>query len=142
MEDAGTEEWPGHGRIIAALRIGSGFFVAQAEMAKKKPTKKKSKNQADGVLIPIHWPADPGEAKFASNMIAQVDEHTVYISFFQISPPLVMGEGEQRQKQIEAIKGVNPTLVTRIAYPKEKIQGVINALQSLVQDPEGSPSDE
>ena len=99
-------------------------------MAKKKKTKRPASKSSSGKVLTIEWPVELGVSQFANNVVIQSDENTSYLSFYQINPPLIFGTSQQKKKQLDSLKSIQPKLVASIAVPREKIQVIIEALQT------------
>jgi hypothetical protein len=82
-----------------------------------------------GKMLPLVW-EEPGTAVFANQAIAQYDGHSVYLTFGQVRPPLILGETEEeRHRQIEKVQSVTVLPVVRIAMTPETFRVVAEALQ-------------
>jgi hypothetical protein len=79
--------------------------------------------------LSIEWyvPADL-VSRHATNIVAQYAEGEYIISFFEIVPPMVLGEPEERLKQIEQLASVRAQCVARIVVPMHKMESFIGVL--------------
>ena len=105
-------------------------------MAKKSP--KESQQIAS---VPIKWLGSPAPSIFANQMIVQADANDFYLSFFEITPPLVIGENESEQKkQIEAMGGVEARLVARLVINAQRMETFAGAImQTVIKHKEKHP---
>lgn len=68
---------------------------------------------------------------FANNLIVQRDENTVYLSFYQITPPMILGDSENDRRQLfDELLKVDAHPVARIAIPLERLGPFLEVLQS------------
>jgi hypothetical protein len=69
------------------------------------------------VKVAIKWPVNPGPAVFANNVTLQLDtDGNVYLTFFQVIPPVLLGEGDSRiEERIKSVTSVEAIPVARIA---------------------------
>jgi hypothetical protein len=71
------------------------------------------------------------ETAFANHFTVQLSAHgEVLLSFFEIVPPLILGDAEERQRKIEAVKEVTARCVARIALSGERFQEVAATMAS------------
>lgn len=90
-------------------------------------------------LVRVVWPEETSPALFANNMLVQRDETTVYVSFFQFNPPIIMADtDEERKRAIEAVDKIHALPVARIAFPVQKTEALIAALKQQVMPGERS----
>ena len=74
------------------------------------------------VHIDWHFPENMN-SKYATNLIVQHNEHEFVLSFFEIAPPIVLG-----QKDLD-IDSVNAECVSRIVIAPSRIEEFITVLQ-------------
>jgi hypothetical protein len=66
---------------------------------------------------------------FANHMTVQQNaEGEVTISFFEVVPPVMLGEMEERTAQLEKIESVDAECVTRIVITRNRLLAFIGAL--------------
>ena len=70
-----------------------------------------------------------GRARYAQNFVIQHSEHEFLISFFEIWPPMLLGEPEVIAKRAEAIKSVPARCVGQIIVSAERMPDLIRVLQ-------------
>ena len=68
-------------------------------------------------------------ATFSNYATVQNEGHEIYLSFFEIRPPLILGDEENKKKQLEELESVNAKCVSRIVMSTGRIPGLIQALQ-------------
>ena len=85
----------------------------------------------EGVMLRVAW-NELGPAVFANQVLALTHESMLHLGFYQIVPPLVLGDTEEERSQaIEAIgqRGtVDAKLVVHITLPLSKLTAIIDAL--------------
>jgi hypothetical protein len=78
--------------------------------------------------LPIEWHIPDGmTGRHATNIVVQYVEGEYVVSFFELVPPIVLGEPEERLKQIEQLTSVRAQCVARIVVPAHKMEGFIGA---------------
>lgn len=90
---------------------------------------KKVKKPSIAKFLTIEWPVDPGAAQFANNIVVQSDERTLYLSFFQLNPPMIMGSQAERKQQLDAMSSIEPRLISRIALPLDQMEKLDEAMK-------------
>jgi len=84
----------------------------------------------DGKTVRINW-IDAGPAILANNLTVQRDDNTVYVTFYQITPPLVFGEDEEaKMREFEKIESINALPVAKLAIPVQQLKSFVNALNA------------
>jgi hypothetical protein len=99
-------------------------------------SKKTSENEApqavpeDAKLIPIEYefPGDTVSSKFSNHVVVQNEGSEVYISFFEIQPPMLTGTEETRRKKIQELDSVTARCVTRVIITTARLPSLINVL--------------
>ncbi len=93
-------------------------------MAKKKPEKEKE------VALPIEWSVSEAIiAKYATNMVVQRLENEFLISFFEMKPPILLGDPELIAEKLEGVKSAQANCVAQIIVAHNKLPSFIEALQ-------------
>jgi hypothetical protein len=84
----------------------------------------------EGYRLPIEWyyPEDI-ISRYATNMVVQHTEHEFIISFFEIQPPVVLGEIEAREAQLDKIESVRANCIARVIVAPERLAEFIQVLQ-------------
>ena len=79
--------------------------------------------------IPIEWHVPEGlPTVYANNVVVQHTDSEFIVSFFQAFPPLLLGDPEQVQKQVEALEAVRAQCVAKIVITPAKMETIIGAL--------------
>lgn len=80
--------------------------------------------------LPIKWhiPEDL-KCQYASNMVVQHTDHEFTISFFNITPPLILGEYEQVKQELGKMENVQADCVGRIIVAASRMPKFVEALQ-------------
>lgn len=94
------------------------------------PNKKQDQSQ----VLPVEWnvPEDM-VARYATNMVVQRLENEFLISFFEIRPPIILGEPAEVIKKYQQMKSVTANCVARIIVAAEKMPSFVNALETSVK---------
>lgn len=75
---------------------------------------------------------EPGGAIFANNMVVQRDETVAYVTFYQVTPPILLGDDESQKKiAIDAIDTIEAIPAVRVAFPLNKLEALIDALKTV-----------
>ena len=83
--------------------------------------------------VPIEYVFPAGMSTFANNATVQNDGHDMYLSFFEMTPPHLIGTEEQRREQMAGIESIKATCVARVAMSTDRIPGLIRALQDQLE---------
>lgn len=91
-------------------------------------------------------PADLGTT-YANHLVVSRDKYGVFLNFFEICPPIIVGTKQERESQYAATGGkVVAKCVARIAVSQSRIPGLIRTLQthskSTAVDPTSEGSEE
>jgi hypothetical protein len=88
----------------------------------KKPTAKSAKQERE---IPIIWDfSEDLVTGYATNMLVQVGEHELFVSFFETPPPLLLNP-----KDVETLESVRAECIARIVILPERVPKFIEVLQ-------------
>lgn len=83
------------------------------------------------VEIPIEWNVpDDIVARYASNMTVQRMENEYLISFFEVKPPIILGEPTEIESKLKTFKTMRANCVAQIIISKEKMPSIISALET------------
>jgi hypothetical protein len=113
-------------------------------MAKKKTSENGKPNPSGGrIRIPIEWyfPDDLAGVP-ASHALLQHDDDEYHISFFEIPPPIVLGNSKQRADQLKAIDKVRATCRARIVMSEQHFKAFAEAVAKQVSNTGKQSSDE
>jgi hypothetical protein len=79
-------------------------------------------------MVHVQWP-EPGPAIYANNLCVQYDGNSVFLTFAQVNPPLVVGKSEEETKQLcETISSVKATPVIRLVVPMENFRKMLELI--------------
>jgi hypothetical protein len=88
--------------------------------------------ELEAIELKIDWAgaAETVPVRHVNQIVVQIVEHELNLSFFQFNPPVVVGQNsEEITSQIEGIKLITPDCVARINMSSRTAQGLIKALQ-------------
>lgn len=80
-------------------------------------------------LLPIEWP-EIGVAMYVNQLMAQCDGRSMYLTFCQTNPPVIIGTPEEQQQQLEATKSIKAIPVVKLVIPLD----VFRDMQRVVQE--------
>ncbi len=101
-------------------------------MAKKKKVPRKpaaKRSPQTGKFLSIGY-GETGPGLFANHMLAQNHGDEFHLSFFQIQPPIIMGDDDAVKKQMEDLDTILAKPVARIIVDVDRVPSIIEALQS------------
>jgi hypothetical protein len=106
-----------------------------AIMGKRRPAKKVDTPAEEVVMeLPLNW-GDGGLAAFANNLVVQTDNNgCLYLSFYQVLPPLLVGTQAQRKEQASEIKSVKAMPVAKIAVTPDRFMKMLEVLNKHGQN--------
>lgn len=85
---------------------------------------------SDGISVPLeHVTPEDLPTVYANHVVVLRDKHDMFIQFFEVRPPIVLGGPVERRKQTEGIKKLKATCVARIAIAPSRLPSLIEALQ-------------
>jgi len=88
------------------------------------------------VEVPLEWNIpDNLVARYATNMIVQRAENEFLISFFEVKPPLFLGNPNEIIEQAKQIKSVRANCVAQIFVAADKMPSFVEALQRTLEKP-------
>ncbi len=91
---------------------------------------KEQKAQKEVLTFPVTWHIpDDLVARYATNMVVQRLENEYLISFFEIKPPIILGNPEEISEQAKDIKDIKATCVAQIIVAAEKMPNFIHTLE-------------
>lgn len=91
--------------------------------------KKLDKQRGNGelhLMIDFQYPSGP--AVFSNHFMVQFDSDEVHLVFFEIQPPIFMGETEEIGAQAAAMKSIPARAVSRIVVSKSRIASMAKVL--------------
>jgi len=84
------------------------------------------------VTVPIEWVVpDTVNSVYATNIVAQQDEHEVVISFFEVRKPVILGDPDAVSSKMAALSKVPAVCVARISIHPDRLSGFIEALRQV-----------
>jgi hypothetical protein len=87
-------------------------------------------NNPNSFKVPLEWHYSEGIiSRYATNMAIQNTENEFVISFFELQPPLLLGEPDDIQEKLKKIKSVRAECVARVIISNAKMPDFIAALQ-------------
>jgi hypothetical protein len=78
-----------------------------------------------------HW-GENTVTRFANEFSIQVGQGVCYLGFYDVNLPLLMGSPEEISEKIESIKSLRAEGIVRVVVTLEKMQDIINAIQSAL----------
>jgi hypothetical protein len=86
--------------------------------------------------VPIIWVGtEETPIAFVNQFLAQIGQQDeVLLTFGQLTPPALMGEPEQIQKQIEQLSFVTTKAVARIGLTRTGLEELIRVLQETLRN--------
>lgn len=69
-------------------------------------------------------------AVFSNFVVVQNDGHDFHICFFEIQPPVVVGDEEVKRRYFETHESIDAHCVSRLVMSPSRIPNLIEALQS------------
>jgi len=106
----------------------------KAVPSKKNGIAKLSQDHGQVVAVPIvHAFRRDLATVFANHFVVQHDNSVFRLMFFEVHPPLILGDEEDKKKAIEQLKSIEARCVARIIIPAEQMPKVVEALVSNIQ---------
>jgi hypothetical protein len=86
------------------------------------------------LTLPIEWNIpDDIVTRFATNMVVQKIDSGYLVSFFEIFPPLVLGQPNEIADQLKQLKSVHANCFARIVIADAKMTEFSNVLQAMLK---------
>ena len=80
--------------------------------------------------IALEWYSPPGLiSKYANNVVVTHSEDEFFISFFEVTPPILIGSPEEIRSKLEQQQTIRAECVAKIIVSPGKMPAFINALQ-------------
>ena len=100
-------------------------------MTKKKASQNgQAHSKPEAVRLLIDWHVPEGlTTTFANHSIIQRDGDEYFISFFELTPPLIIGTDEERRAALNELGSVRATCVSRIALSKDAFIAFTKAIE-------------
>jgi hypothetical protein len=86
---------------------------------------------ADEIRLPIEWIIDENTPSgYATNLIIQHTNHEFIISFFEMKPPLLVGEADEQRNQAKMIGSIKARCISQITINAERMPQFLEALNT------------
>ena len=93
--------------------------------------------------VPIDFHVPEGvPCQYATNLVVQRTEHEFIISFFQVTPPMLVGSAEEIKARLVEIGEVRAECVARVIVAAGRMQEFIHVLQQNWQAGQNQPQEE
>lgn len=93
-------------------------------------------NKEKEIILPLEWDVPEGiVARYATNMVVQRAENEFIISFFEVKPPLILGNPDQIAEQAKKLKSIRAICVAQIIVAADKMPSFVEALQKTIKKP-------
>jgi hypothetical protein len=79
-------------------------------------------------LVLVEWP-EVGVATHANQLMAQTDGSSMYLTFCQLNPPVVLGTPEERQRQLDQLKSVKAIPIAKLVIPLDAFREMLRVIQ-------------
>lgn len=82
----------------------------------------------------LEWhPADEIPFLFVNQLIAQVNQGEVFLTFGQVSPPVILGTPEEQRRQLSELESVPVRPIARLSMTPERLEEIIGVLVHTVE---------
>ncbi len=81
----------------------------------------------NNVELPINWQFGNVKTNYATNLLMQFNDSEVYLSFFEIVPPLLLGENGRI-----GINSLHAECVARIVLPVSRLKSFMEVMEEAV----------
>jgi hypothetical protein len=86
--------------------------------------------QPRGVPLRVGWHFPEGiQSRYADNVLVQVGQHDMIISFFETQIPILLGQPEMNKELLEALGTIRADCVSKIVVSPDFIPELIKALE-------------
>jgi hypothetical protein len=93
------------------------------------------------INVAIEWHVgDTLTSQYANHLLVQRTPQEVFLSFFELVPPLVVGTAEEQLAQMQTLARVRAECVARIVIPVSSLEAVTTALNDVLSR-SAAPSD-
>lgn len=69
--------------------------------------------------------------RYANNLLVQAGDHEVILSFFETTPPVLVGSPEEIEQKVKEIKSVRSRCVASVIVSIEKMPVFLEAMQGM-----------
>ena len=89
----------------------------------------------------IEWNVPPDlVARYATNLVVQRMENEYLISFFEIKPPILLGEKDEVIRMAKEMKYITANCVAQVIVAADKMPGFVEALSKNLKDISEEPT--
>lgn len=82
------------------------------------------------IKLPIEWCyPDDLITRYSNNIVVQHTKNEFILSFFEVRPPVIFGELEHVQQELDKMASIRAECIARIVVSPEQIANFIKALQ-------------
>jgi hypothetical protein len=97
-------------------------------------TVKSEKEQPGEISVPLEWNVSNDiVARYATNMVVQRLENEFLITFFEVKPPILLGEPDQIAKRVKELKSIQANCVAQVIVAADKMPSFVKALETNLQ---------
>lgn len=91
-------------------------------------------NNTSQIILPIEWHIpDEIQSRYATNVIIQKLENEYRISFFEMLPPIILGDPSETAKKLKQYESIRANCVAQIIIAENKMPGLVKAFQDLLE---------
>lgn len=88
--------------------------------------------QPKGLAIPIRFVVDPRiRPTFANHFTLQRDGNHVFMQFFELSPPMLLGTDEENEKKLTQMQHLDANCVGRIVMGEQDFESMVDAIEKV-----------
>ena len=104
------------------------------------PPESEKTSEALEEKVPLNWHIPEGlTSRYAHHMLVQASEFDVTLSFFELKPPIVLGDMPlEEQKQIVR-GGITAECVARVTVARGRYSDFVKAFMGVMQSVESKP---
>jgi hypothetical protein len=108
----------------------SGEIVGMAKQKLPQSVENVEVPEERGTFAPLDWQVpDSIITRHATNIVIQRGENELIISFFEVSPPILIGEPKDIEAKLAEIKSIPAICVSRIVVSNDRMKGFTEAFQ-------------
>jgi len=104
-----------------------------------KDNQMSKQHKGKSVELPIEWIVpDDMVSRYATNMVVQSTEHEFIISFFEMKPPLIVGDQAKISERVSELTSLPAVCIARIIVASDKMPEFVDALKRNLQSHQGN----
>ena len=86
-------------------------------------------SETDALAVPIEWqiPEDL-TPRYATNFVIQNTGHEFVLSFFEVRPPIILGNPEEKRAQLEKLGSVSAKCIAQIVLSPTRMAEFVRLL--------------